>query len=131
MFIYNQKSLTLISLETYCNYSEYKIAEDDTFIKLRKYTEYVQQYSYDTNLQIIALEVEKTEAIFKLLDNNKIINWLFIEDLSKSKDTFEFSIQNIGLNFNDLYEHLDEFSYITSATISDMNSVSNYFNNLF
>ena len=33
----------------------------------------------------------------------------------------------MGLDFNDLFERLDEDSFLTNTTISDMNSVSNYF----
>lgn len=61
------------------------------------------------------------------MNESEKIKFDILEELSKSKDTFEYSIANIGFDFNDLFERLDEDSFITNATISDMNSVANYF----
>ena len=48
-----------------------------------------------------------------------------------SKKTFDFAIEHQGQNFNDLYERMDDHSFINNTTINDMNSLSKYFNNLF
>ena len=50
--------------------------------------------------------------------------------VSRSKELYEFSIEQREVNFNDLYERLDDNTLLTNTIISDMNVVSKFFNNL-
>lgn len=54
----------------------------------------------------------------------------FLNEISRSKEIFDFSIQQKGVNFNDLYERLENDTLLAETTISDMNEVSRFFNAL-
>lgn len=54
------------------------------------------------------------------MEKKQMIKWEVLEELSKSREIFDFSIDNTGLDFNSLYEHLDEFSFLNSKTIRDI-----------
>ena len=57
--------------------------------------------------------------------------WQHIEDLSESKELYEYCLKNIGETYNRLYEYLGEgFNFLTSETIIAMNSISQFFINL-
>ena len=51
-----------------------------------------------------------------------------LEEFARGKELFEFAIEQKELNFNDLYERLDDNTLLTSTTISDMNAVSMFCN---
>jgi hypothetical protein len=45
-------------------------------------------------------------------------------DLTRGKELYEFALSHQELNFNDLYERLEDDTLLSTTTISDMNTVS-------
>ena len=55
------------------------------------------------------------------------VDFSLLKGLVDSKKTYDFAIEHQGQNFNDLYERMDDHSFINNTTINDMNSLSKYF----
>lgn len=53
-----------------------------------------------------------------------------LEDLARGEELFKFAISQKDVNFNDLYERLDDNTLLTTTTISDMNAVTLFCNTL-
>ena len=72
---------------------------------------------------------EEIQRLFLQIENG-IGPISLIEEFSRSKELYEFAVEQGQLNFNDLYERLDDNTLLTTTTISDMNSVSLFCNKL-
>jgi hypothetical protein len=67
------------------------------------------------------------DSVLKVILDNSKINWGYIQDYSKTKDLYDYCVKNIGLDYNNLYEFLEGYTFLTSETITSMNTVSKHF----
>jgi hypothetical protein len=69
----------------------------------------VEENYPDENLSNLAKKIRDIEEVFRKLTEDYQIDWDNLEEYRKHKDLFDFCVQNIGFDFNTLYEHLDEY----------------------
>ncbi|CDW80585.1 UNKNOWN [Stylonychia lemnae] len=122
------KSIIFIELQTYAaKIPNFNYEENETYQKLQNFLLIVEQNSPDENLSNLAKKISEIEEIFSKLIKNFQINWDHLEEYKSHKDVFDFCVQNVGLDFNTLYEHLDEYSFLNSKTIENIGAVSYFF----
>ena len=68
------------------------------------------------------------EGIFRELQGQSNLNWEALEELQRAKQLYKFISLHQDENYNDYIEMLDDDTNLTSDTLSDMNTITHYFN---
>ena len=82
-----------------------------------------------TSLSSFVADANGVKQLYSQIESERDLPQISaLEEFARGKELFEFAIEQKELNFNDLYERLDDNTLLTSTTISDMNAVSMFCN---